>query len=102
MRLEERDGSRRACFQDWGVTAAAGRVDVEDWVDPKMSAVGLPDTDARLLEQIRSGETEAGHHFVRQHYAGIYHYLLYLTGQPELAADLTQETFLHAWRHLDT
>jgi RNA polymerase sigma factor (sigma-70 family) len=60
------------------------------------------DSDTRLLEQIRSGDAEAGCRFVREHYPGIYHYLLYLTGQPELAADLTQETFLQAWRHLDT
>src|SRR5438128_333873 len=29
-------------------------------------------------------------------------YLLYLTGRPEAAEDLTQETFLQAWRSLDT
>src|SRR5438128_6324306 len=29
-------------------------------------------------------------------------YLLYLTGRPEAAEDLTQETFLQAWRRLDT
>jgi RNA polymerase sigma factor (sigma-70 family) len=76
-------------------------VSVEDRVDPKTPAEGLPDTEARLLEQIRSGDAETGHRFVCQHYPGIYHYLLYLTGQAELAADLTQETFLQAWRHLD-
>jgi RNA polymerase sigma-70 factor, ECF subfamily len=60
------------------------------------------DTDARLLEQIRSGDAEAGRRFVGEQYPGIYRYLLYLTGQPELAEDLTQETFLQGWRHLDT
>jgi RNA polymerase sigma-70 factor (ECF subfamily) len=62
----------------------------------------LMDTDARLLEQIRTGDAEAGRRFVGEHYPGIYRYLLYLTGQPELAEDLTQETFLQGWRHLDT
>jgi RNA polymerase sigma-70 factor (ECF subfamily) len=62
----------------------------------------LPDADAWLLEQIRSGNAEAGHQFVREHYRAIYRYLLYLTEQPDLAEDLTQETFLQAWRHLDT
>jgi RNA polymerase sigma-70 factor (ECF subfamily) len=41
-------------------------------------------------------------HFVRDHYGAIYGYLLHLTGQPELAKDLTQETFLEGWRCLDT
>lgn len=56
----------------------------------------------RLLEQIRSGDAEAGHQFVRQHYGTIYRYLLHLTGRPDLAEDLTQETFLVGWRCLDT
>jgi RNA polymerase sigma factor (sigma-70 family) len=62
----------------------------------------LPDTDARLLEQIRSGDAEAGHRFVREHYTPVYRYLLYLSGQSDLAEDLTQETFLQGWRRLDT
>jgi RNA polymerase sigma-70 factor (ECF subfamily) len=62
----------------------------------------LPETDARLLEQIRSGDAEAGGRLIREHYADIYRYLLYLTGQPEVAEDLTQETLLQAWQHLDT
>jgi RNA polymerase sigma-70 factor (ECF subfamily) len=62
----------------------------------------LPDADARLLEQLRSGDSDAGHRFVREHYGAIYRYLLYLTGQPDLAADLTQETFLQGWRRLET
>jgi RNA polymerase sigma-70 factor, ECF subfamily len=59
-----------------------------------------PNADARLVEQIRSGDAEAGHCFVREHYGAIYRYLLSLTRQPELAADLTQETFLQGWSHL--
>jgi len=62
----------------------------------------LPDAEVRLLEQIRSGDAEAGRRFVREHYPAIYRYLLYLTGQPELAEDLTQETFLQGWQHLAT
>jgi RNA polymerase sigma-70 factor (ECF subfamily) len=62
----------------------------------------LPDADALLLKQLRSGDAEAGHRFVREHYEAIYRYLLYLTGRPDQAEDLTQETFLQGWRHLDT
>src|SRR5205809_5320632 len=63
---------------------------------------GLPATDVRLLELIRHGDAEAGHHFVRDYYPGIYRYLLYLTGRADAAEDLTQETFLQAWRRLET
>jgi RNA polymerase sigma-70 factor (ECF subfamily) len=58
--------------------------------------------DARLLAQIRRGDAEAGRRLVREQYPGVYRYLLYLTGQTESAKDLTQETFVQAWRNLDT
>jgi RNA polymerase sigma-70 factor, ECF subfamily len=58
--------------------------------------------DARLVARIRSGDAEAGRRFVHEQYARIYRYLLYLTGSPEAAEDLTQETFVQAWRSLDT
>jgi RNA polymerase sigma factor (sigma-70 family) len=57
--------------------------------------------DALLLEQLRSGNVDAGNRFVRDYYPGIYRHLLYLTERPEVAEDLAQETFLQAWRHLD-
>jgi RNA polymerase sigma factor (sigma-70 family) len=57
--------------------------------------------DALLLEQLRRGDVEAGRRFVREHYPAVYRYLVYLTGHPDVAADLTQETFLQAWRYLD-
>jgi RNA polymerase sigma-70 factor (ECF subfamily) len=58
--------------------------------------------DALLAEQIRCGDADAGRAFVRDQYPRIYRYLLGLTGCPEQAADLTQETFLRAFRSLDT
>jgi RNA polymerase sigma-70 factor, ECF subfamily len=61
-----------------------------------------PDADARLMEQIRAGDVEAGQQFVREHYSAIYRYLLYLTGKHDLAEDLTQEAFLQGWRYLET
>jgi RNA polymerase sigma-70 factor, ECF subfamily len=57
--------------------------------------------EALLLEQLRRGDAEAGRRFVREQYPGVYRYLLHLTGRPDVAADLTQETFLQAWRYLD-
>src|SRR5713101_221666 len=62
----------------------------------------LPAADTRLVERLRAGDSEAGRCFVRDHYPAIYRYLLYLTGRPETAEDLAQETFLQAWRRLDT
>src|SRR5262245_28122569 len=53
------------------------------------------------MGQLRDGDVEAGHRFVRDYYPGVYCYSLYLTGHRETAEDLTQETFLQAWRHLD-
>jgi RNA polymerase sigma-70 factor (ECF subfamily) len=61
----------------------------------------LPEAEARLLAELREGHSEAGHRFVREYYPWIYRYLLSLTGHRETAEDLTQETFLQAWRHLD-
>src|SRR5712692_2831460 len=61
-----------------------------------------PSADRLLLAGIRAGDRDAGHRFVQEYYPGVYRYLLYLTGSPEAAEDLTQETFLQAWCHLDT
>jgi RNA polymerase sigma-70 factor (ECF subfamily) len=56
--------------------------------------------EARLIQQLRQGDLEAGHQFVRDYYPDVYRYLLYLTGRMEIAEDLTQETFLQAWHGL--
>src|ERR1051326_6019698 len=48
----------------------------------------LPEADARLLDQIRRGDADAGHRFIRDHYPSIYRYLLSLTGRVERAEDL--------------
>jgi RNA polymerase sigma-70 factor (ECF subfamily) len=65
-------------------------------------AARSPSGDARLIEQVRNGDAEAGRRFIHEHYAPVYRFLLCRTGRPELAADLTQETFVQAWRSLDT
>jgi RNA polymerase sigma-70 factor, ECF subfamily len=75
----------------------------KDPAPPESTDAGpAPHPDARLVQQLRQGEPEAGHRFVREHYPGIYRYLLFLTGRREAAEDLTQETFLQAWRRLET
>src|SRR5437867_3681292 len=60
----------------------------------------MPSVEARLIQQLRQGDLEAGYRFVRDYYPDVYRYLLYLTGRAEMAEDLTQETFLQAWRGL--
>jgi RNA polymerase sigma-70 factor, ECF subfamily len=66
------------------------------------AARSMPGPDAPLVQRLRQGDPEAGRQFVREHYPGVYRYLLYLTGRREAAEDLTQETFLQAWRRLET
>src|SRR5947208_1439685 len=61
-----------------------------------------PAADVRLVQQLRRGDAGAGHRFFREHYPGIYRYLLWLTGRPDLAEDLAQESFVRAWRYLDS
>src|SRR5438034_2873312 len=75
----------------------------DDSRSPDRAAAGATSgPDARLLRQLRQGDAEAGHQFVREYYPGVYRYLLYLTGRPEAAEDLAQETFLQVWRRLET
>jgi hypothetical protein len=66
-------------------TAGIERPDLGDTVDtePRTEST-LPHAEARLLEQLRSGDAEAGRRFVGDRYPGLYQYLLYLTGQPDL------------------
>ena len=39
--------------------------------------------EARLIQQLRQGDADAGYQFMRDYYPGIYRYLLFLTGRPE-------------------
>ena len=53
------------------------------------------------MAQLRRGDSGAMHRFCGEYYPSVYRYLLWLTGSPETAEDLTQETFVRAWQHLD-
>ena len=75
----------------------------DDSRSPDRAAAGATSgPDARLVQQLRQGDPEAGRQFVREYYPGVYRYLFYLTGRREAAEDLTQETFVQAWRRLET
>src|SRR5579862_994082 len=67
---------------------------------PRHGATDSP--DAQLVEQLRRGDADASHRFFREQYPAVYRYLLWLTNSPDTAEDLAQESFLRAWRHLDT
>jgi len=53
-----------------------------------------------LVVRARSGEVEAFEVLYRSHQAGIYTFILGQVRERELAADLTQETFVRAWQSL--
>lgn len=54
--------------------------------------------DESLLERLQLGERDAFETVVRSHYEGVWRQQYLLCNDAELAADLTQETFLEAWR----
>ena len=60
----------------------------------------MVESEGRLLEALRAREREACEAFVEAHYRGVYSFFLWLTNNPDAAADLTQETFAALWESL--
>lgn len=58
-------------------------------------------SDEALLAGLRSGDPEASAGFVRRYQARVYGLALSILGDPAVAEDVAQETFLKAWRHAD-
>jgi RNA polymerase sigma-70 factor, ECF subfamily len=56
--------------------------------------------EQRLLREIRAGRREACAELVRAHYAAVYRFCAHLTGNVDLAEDLSQDTFTRAWINL--
>ena len=56
--------------------------------------------DLQLWKQLRAGEAPAFETVVAQHYRPLYRQLYSLTGNADQAADLTQTTFVEAWKSL--
>src|ERR1700675_4135632 len=50
--------------------------------------------DIELMRRLSSGDEGAFLEFYRRHQGGVYRYAVYMTGRPEAAADVVQETFL--------
>jgi RNA polymerase sigma-70 factor, ECF subfamily len=54
--------------------------------------------DVDLIRRLSSGDEDAFLEFYRRHQGGIYRYALHMTGRPEAAADVVQESFLTLMR----
>src|SRR6266699_1696795 len=50
--------------------------------------------DIELMRRLSTGDEGAFLEFYRRHQGGVYRYAVHMTGQPEAAADIVQETFL--------
>ena len=57
-------------------------------------------TEAELIQTARSGDRAAFGALVEQHYTMVYNLAFRMVGDPDDAADLTQDAFLTAWRSL--
>lgn len=68
---------------------------------PRLSNTTKPD-DTTLLKQVRAGEQRAFSELVLRHQAAVYRACYRILKQAEDAEDASQETFLRAYRKLDT
>jgi RNA polymerase sigma-70 factor (ECF subfamily) len=50
--------------------------------------------DNLLMRQLAAGDEQAFLDFYRRHQGGVYRFALHMTGRPEFASDVVQETFL--------
>lgn len=57
-------------------------------------------TQRRDLKKLREGQREACEALICRHYKSIYRFMVYLTGDTNLAEELTQETFTSAWANI--
>ena len=58
------------------------------------------ESGAELVTRASRGDTGAFEALYRQHVGRVYGLCLRMTGQPDSAEDLTQDTFVNAWRSL--
>jgi RNA polymerase sigma-70 factor (ECF subfamily) len=56
--------------------------------------------EAEWIARARGGDTVAFEHLYRAHVGRVHGLCLRMTGHPQTAEDLTQETFVNAWRSL--
>jgi RNA polymerase sigma-70 factor, ECF subfamily len=58
--------------------------------------------DAILVKQYLGGDENALSTLVRMHIDAVYAFALRMTNDPELAEDVTQQTFVNAWKRLSS
>lgn len=58
-------------------------------------------TDHHVVDMVRTGDVEAFEVLVDRYHGPLIRHLAYRVGDPEVGADLAQDTFLDAFRHLD-
>jgi RNA polymerase sigma-70 factor, ECF subfamily len=69
-----------------------------DRADERLGPAGF--SPAELVERCQQGSQEAFGELVRLYESRLYHYILQLTSHAHDAQDLTQDTFLKAWRSI--
>ena len=65
-------------------------------------ALGFPETDAALVERVRSGDRSAFGELVKRYQTKVYRLALRFTGAPQDAQEVLQETFLSVFRNLES
>ena len=55
--------------------------------------------DVELIRRLAAGDEDAFLEFYRRYQGGLYRYAMYMSGTPEAAADIVQETFFTLIRH---
>ena len=55
--------------------------------------------DVELIRRLAAGDEDAFLEFYRRHQSGLYRYAIHMSGSPEAAADIVQDTFLTLIRH---
>ncbi|HEX6122970.1 MAG TPA: RNA polymerase sigma factor [Ktedonobacterales bacterium] len=100
LRIVHAHPSRRAAWwRGWRFGLALGRSGPPSGNIPPRAGAPIATPAATATAATSSGESAAFEHFFRAHEPRISGYLWRVTGDAHLAADLSQETFLRAWRH---
>lgn len=83
-----------------GKSITFGEDDLNDVASAARVSVENINEDAKFIERLRAGDEDAYDRLVNEYSGGIYSMLLRLTENAEDAGDLTQETFMNAFRSI--